>query len=224
MEIKRNIEFSYDREEAKKLQIQCANEIKVCSGNIAAKLIAGTDVSYNQHTKEAFAAVVVIDSETKEIVESASYIGKSDYPYRSGFLSVREAPSLFEAFRKLKTKPELIIVDGNGQIHPRRFGLACHIGLALDIPTIGCAKTPFVGEHEELPNTLFACTDLKDQGDIIGKVIRTQIDAPPIYISVGHKFNIDDAITVIKKFILKNNRHPIPVFQAHRLCAQIRKK
>jgi len=164
------------------------------TGDVNPRLIAGVDVSVNRWTKTGIGAVVVLSYPELEIVETRVVSGPIQFPYVPGLLSFREIPLLLPAFEKLSVVPDLCIVDGQGIAHPRRIGLATHLGLFLDIPTIGCAKSRLCGSHEELDNTAGNYTELHDSEEVIGAVVRTRTRVKPVYVSIGHKINLTSAI------------------------------
>lgn len=160
--------------------------------------IAGTDVAYDNHSDTIVAVVAVLEVSTLQCVESQSFIGKAVFPYKPGYFSFRELPPLLEAFQKLKQMPDLVICDGQGLAHPRRFGLACHLGVTLDIPTIGCGKSKLFGTYEatQLEATRGATATLFNgsaQREILGAVLRTQDNRNPVFVSVGHKISLPTA-------------------------------
>ena len=226
MKIARYIDVPDGKEAGIAMQQKYASEVieyqEVKDENI--NLIAGVDGSYPPKKDKGYVGVVVIERESGKVVEEASWTGKISFPYIPGLLSLREVPGMLEAFAKLKNVPDLVIVDGNGKIHPRRFGLACHIGVCLDIPTIGCAKTPFIGEHQELENECGSSAPVYDKGELLGVAVRTQENATPLYISVGHRFSLDLAVKIAVSLTHKGNRHPLPVFKAHYLCKRIQQE
>ncbi|RPJ49206.1 MAG: endonuclease V, partial [Candidatus Latescibacterota bacterium] len=132
------------------LQQELAPRIVVRGGPGAPRLVAGADLSYDARTDRLFAAVLLLDGKTLEVVEEATAEGRCRFPYIPGLLSFREAPLLLRAFRKLRSPaPDLVLIDGQGTAHPRGFGIACHVGLILERPTVGCAKSLLVGTHAE---------------------------------------------------------------------------
>jgi deoxyribonuclease V len=163
------------------------------------KRVAGVDVAYDQHSDQLVAAVVVLDAETLEVVEQSSATNVAQFPYISGLFSFRELPPIIEALKKLQVTPDLIVCDGQGIAHPRRFGLACHLGVIFDIATIGCGKTRLIGEHAEPEKIRGAVAYLVDQGEVIGGVLRTQTNTKPIYVSVGHRISLATACDWILK-------------------------
>ncbi len=155
--------------------------------------VAGADVSFDKRAPFLFAAVVVMDAETFEVTETAGVRGPARFPYVPGYLSFRELPAVLAAFARLRQRPDLIVADGHGLAHPRRFGLACHLGVLLDVPTLGCAKSRLVGEHREPGPRRGAHTRLLDAGEVIGEAVRTRAGVKPVYVSVGHRVSLPTA-------------------------------
>jgi deoxyribonuclease V len=156
----------------------------------AVRLVAGADVAAGRAGKVGVAAVVVVSYPELEPVETVVAEAPVTVPYIPGLLSFREAPLLREAFRRLRTTPDLLIVDGQGYAHPRRFGLACHLGLLLDLPAIGCAKSRLCGEASPLGLARGSVAPLVDAGEIIGSLVRTRTGVRPVYVSVGHRLSL----------------------------------
>ncbi|MEW6041239.1 MAG: endonuclease V [Elusimicrobiota bacterium] len=189
------------------------------------KTVAGCDVSFSKNKIRA--AVVVFELSKLKVVEKVAVekSSKSFFPYVPGFLSFREAPILLEAIKKIKTKPDVFILDGQGIAHPRRLGIASHIGLFLDKSTIGCAKSLLYGVYEEPPGVTGAYTFLKDPscepagfgGDIIGIVLRTKKNVKPVFVSIGHKIDLELAGDIILACCRKY-RLPEPIRAAHSLA------
>jgi deoxyribonuclease V len=156
--------------------------------------IAGADVSAGRKNEILAAVVVVMRLGTFEILEVRRAKMRARWPYVPGFLSFREAPVVLEAFRHLKTRPDLVICDGQGRAHPRRLGLASHVGLALGVPTIGCAKSLLVGTVPREPGRRRGGRALlMDGGERIGTVLRTRSSVKPVYVSVGHAIDLASA-------------------------------
>lgn len=185
------------------------------TGNITTpRLIAGVDISVNKWTKTGTGAVVVLSYPSLEIVEMKIITDRINFPYIPGLLSFREMPFLLKAFEKVEHVPDLVLVDGQGLAHPRRLGLASHLGLWLNIPTIGCAKSRLCGEHEIPPLEAGGCAELLDSGEVIGAVLRTKADVKPLYISIGHMIDLPSAV----KWVLvccRGYRLPEPTRLAH---------
>ena len=161
------------------------------------RFIAGIDVAFAGDGRSCIAAVVVWDSHGKEVVERQVATRPLTFPYIPGLLSFREAASVLAALRKLKTIPDALICDGQGYAHPRRFGLACHVGLLADLPTLGCGKSRLCGEHREPGRRRGSRAPLTDDGEVVGTVLRTRDGVRPVYVSVGQRMNLSTAETVV---------------------------
>ena len=176
--------------------------------------IAGVDMSFDRFTKTGTAAVVVLGYPEMTLKEVKTVTGKAEFPYVPGLLSFREAPLALAAFEKLRITPDLVIVDGHGLAHPRRMGIACHLGLFLDIPAIGCAKSRLYGSCEEPGEESGCISNLTDNDEIIGAVARAKTGVKPLYISVGHKISLENAIHWILE-CCRGYRLPEPSRLAH---------
>ncbi len=186
-------------------------------------IIGGTDISYDKRSDTLFAGIVILKLPELHVIDSAYFTGKVTFPYIPGLLSFREVPALFEAYQRLKIKPELLMVDGQGYAHPRRIGLASHLGLVLNIPTIGVAKKKLIGTYEEPPLTKGSYSPLYDNGEMIGYVLRTKDNTRPVFVSPGHLINFEWSLK-ITLHTLKGYKIPEPTRQAHIFVNQIRKK
>lgn len=178
------------------------------------ELLAGADVSYARFSNVFYAGVVVVRVADGAVVERQSAVRRTPFPYVPGLLSFREAPALLEALSKIRTEPDAILFDGQGFAHPRRFGLACHVGLWLDRPTLGCAKSLLIGAYREPGKKAGSITPLKDDKDIIGSVVRTKHGIKPVYVSVGHRIDLPSAVRVVLASC-RGYRIPEPTRQAH---------
>jgi deoxyribonuclease V len=156
--------------------------------------VAGIDVGFEADGAITRAAVAVLNYPGLELWESAIARCPTTFPYIPGFLSFREVPAVLEALEKLKTIPDLLLCDGQGMAHPRRFGIACHLGILTNLPAIGVAKSRLVGKHEEAPNERGAWVPLTHKDERIGAVLRTRPKTNPLYISVGHRISLESAI------------------------------
>jgi deoxyribonuclease V len=201
-------------QDAMEIQRQLAGRILQHNTILTPRLIAGLDVSVNKNN-EAVAAAVVLNYPELNVVETAIARGKVCFPYIPGLLSFREVPLTLEACEKLNTVPDLVMVDGQGIAHPRHFGLASHLGLFLNTPTIGCAKSHLFGQFKA-PGVLQGDFDdiIGDQGSIIGAAIRTKTRVKPLFISVGHKINLASAIYWVLQ-CCRGYRLPEPARLAH---------
>ena len=187
------------------------------------RIVAGTDVSYDKHSDRFFAGVVVFKLNKKlEKIEEASAVGKASFPYIPGLLSFREVPILLKAVKKLKNNPDVFLFDGQGIAHPRHFGLASHMGLIIDKPSIGCAKSRLVGEYKDVENIPGTYSKLLYKNKTVGAVLRTKINTKPIFVSPGHKIDLPFAIRIALK-TCRGYRIPEPIRQAHLLVNKLRK-
>jgi deoxyribonuclease V len=156
--------------------------------------VAGADISFNKFSDVIYAAIVVLRLPDLQVVTSSGVITKTTFPYVPGLLSFRETPPLLEAWQNLTLQPDVLMLDGQGIAHPRRFGIACHIGLLLNMPTVGCAKSVLVGKYEEPAEEAGNTSPLIHKGEIIGSVVRTKNRVNPVYISPGHLADLPSAV------------------------------
>jgi deoxyribonuclease V len=206
--------FDFSYIEAIKLQINLASSIIRVDELNEVNLIAGIDVSLGRQGSTGRAAVVVIRYPTGEIVAESIHEGPVQIPYIPGLLSFRELPLIIPALEQLNVEPDLFIVDGQGIAHPRRLGIASHLGLFTGKPTIGCAKSRLCGNHREVGIRVGDAEDLIDDNEIIGKVLRTRERSKPIFISIGHKISLETASNWMVK-LSKGYKLPEPVRRAH---------
>jgi len=183
--------------------------------------IAGADISFNKFSETVYAGIVVLSLPDLRIIESAGVRSVAKFPYVPGLLSFRETPSVLEAWEKLETKPDVLMLDGQGIAHPRRFGIACHIGLLLDLPAIGCAKSILVGRYSELGLDAGSQSPLVDRGEQVGVALRTKSKVSPVYVSPGHLIDLDSAVDLVLRSTGKY-RQPEPTRQAHLLVNRLR--
>lgn len=198
---------------ARHLQELLAGRVQKYGSNEDPRLVAGVDISVSRAGK-AKAAVVVLSFPGMELVEAKTEEGRPGFPYVPGLLTFREAPLILAACARLENTPDLFMVDGQGIAHPRRLGLAAHLGLLLDTPTIGCAKSRLCGEYEMPDPEAGSCCDLIDHGDLIGAVVRTRTGVKPLFISVGHLIDLDSAVSRVLE-CCKGYRLPQPTRMAH---------
>jgi len=161
--------------------------------------VAGVDVGYGRRGGDARAAVVVLDLADLAVLESATASRAVVFPYVPGLLSFREAPVVIEALGKLRVQPDLLLCDGQGIAHPRRLGIASHLGLLLDIPTIGVAKSRLIGTHKDPGPRRGDRAPLTDKGEVIGAVLRSRPGTKPIYVSIGHRVRLDTAVAFVMR-------------------------
>jgi deoxyribonuclease V len=165
--------------------------------------VAGVDMGFEADGTISRAAVAVLSFPDLQLQETSLARRPTTFPYIPGFLSFREIPAVLDALEKIKTIPDIILCDGQGIAHPRRFGIACHLGLIVDMPTIGVAKSLLVGKHEEIPDTRGSWQPLIHRGETIGAVLRTRVGVKPIYVSSGHKVSLPTAIDYVLRCTTK---------------------
>lgn len=188
------------------------------------KRIGGADVGFLE-TKQgslALAAIVVLSYPELQLIEQAIALERLNFPYVPGFLGFREVPALKACFRKLKQRPDLILCDGQGIAHPRGFGLAAHLGVELNLPTIGCAKSRLVGRHIEPSRTRGSRTPLLYKQREVGTVLRTRSNVKPLFISCGHLMDLELAVGFVMKSTTRY-RLPEPTRLADRLTKQVKR-
>jgi deoxyribonuclease V len=207
--------------EAIEVQQRLRNMVRLRPLALPVDTIAGADISFNKFSETVYAGIVVLSLPDLRIVESAGVRSIAKFPYVPGLLSFREAPSLLEAWEKLKTKPDVLMLDGQGIAHPRRFGIACHVGVLLDWPTIGCAKSILVGRYGELGLEAGSRAPLVDRGEQVGVALRTKNKVAPVYVSPGHLIDLDSAVDLVLRSTTKY-RLPEPTRQAHLLVNRLR--
>ena len=184
-------------------------------------IIGGADISFNKYSEIVYAGIILLKYPEMTVIGHSSVISRTSFPYISGLLAFREVPALIEAWNKLDTKPDLLVLDGQGIAHERRLGIATHFGLVTGIPTIGSAKSRLSGRYTEPDNEVFAQSPMYDKGEIIGTALRSKKNCNPIYISPGHRISMEQSVEVIKNCI-KGYRIPEPTRQAHNLVNKVR--
>lgn len=182
--------------------------------------VAGVDVGFEQSGLMTRAAVVCLSFPELELLEHAVARRKTRFPYVPGLLSFRECPAALAAIQRLKRRPHVLLCDGQGYAHPRRFGLACHLGLLSGLPSVGVAKTRLIGDHEPVPRERGARVPLIHQGEEIGAVVRTRTGVKPVYVSIGHKITLERAVELV---LACSPRYRLPetTRQAHRLASRL---
>src|SRR5262249_45574775 len=196
------------------LQRELAAQVDTRTPLVRCELVAGADVSYDRFSNIVFAGLVVIRTEDGAVVERQGAVSEARFPYVPGLLSFRETPALLEAFAKVQSELDAIMLDGHGYSHPRRCGFACHIGLWLDRPCIGCAKTRLVGTYKVPGQKAGAVASLYDRNEVIGTVLRTKDRVKPVFVSVGHKIDLPSAVEAVLG-PCRGYRLPEPTRQAH---------
>jgi len=187
----------------------------------APRLVAGADISLDRDDPRGYAGIAVIDRETMETVDEATATAALGFPYVPGLLSFRELPLVEPAWARLRVRPDVLVFDGQGYAHPRRFGLACHGGVLFGVPSVGCAKTLLVGTHEPLGEERGARAELVDRGEVVGMAIRLRANTKPVYVSPGHLMDVATAVEVVLA-VSAGYREPETTRRAHRLVNRLR--
>jgi deoxyribonuclease V len=200
--------------EAIALQKELAGRVNTSLPLKRCELVAGADVSYSIGSDVFYAVVVVLRASDASIVEVQKAVAKSPFPYVPGLLSFREAPILLEAFARVESKVDAVMFDGQGIAHPRRLGIASHVGLWLQVPCIGCAKSWLFGKHQEPDAAAGSTSPMTDKGDVIGAVVRTKNKIKPLYISPGHLIDLDSSVRLTLQ-MCRGYRLPETTRQAH---------
>jgi deoxyribonuclease V len=183
------------------------------------RTVAGVDNTYarSEAGTTAHAVVVALSFPGLEVVETSFASRPVSFPYVPGLLAFREAPAVLDAFQRLPTEPDVILFDGHGYAHPRRFGLASHLGVVLDRPSIGCAKSRLVGRYEEPPRDFGAWTPIVEKGETVGAALRTRPSHAPLFVSVGHQISLPTAVQIVLACCRERRFMPEPTRLAHQL-------
>jgi deoxyribonuclease V len=230
--MKRLHDWDLSYRQAVELQKRLAGRVRFTAFRKTPKVIGGLDCAFSKEGERIVAVVVVLASADFEVLETKSAVRKVSFPYIPGLLSFREGPVCIEAVKKLKLKPDVFVVDGQGIAHPRRLGLASHLGLFFDTPTIGCAKSRLIGSYREPGIRKGAYTLLKDKRreeisrkkksmETIGAVVRTRTNVKPVFVSVGHKCLLKNAIKITLRCTSKY-RLPEPTRLAHQMVTRLK--
>jgi deoxyribonuclease V len=200
--------------EAKQIQLELASKVSYQSEVVEPRFIAGVDISAPDSAGVARAAMVILEYPDLKVTEVKTAEDKLNFPYVPGLRSFREVPLILAVCRKVTIDPDLILVDGQGIAHPRRFGIASHLGLLLDVPTIGCAKSRLCGTHAQVTARAGDYTELIDKGECIGVALCSKLNCRPVYISIGHKIDLSTAIHLVMR-CCRGYRLPEPARLAH---------
>ena len=209
---------------ARELQAELASRVIADRPFAMPRFVAAADVSFGRYDKELAAAVVVveIDGETARVVERVGVVRPIGFPYVPGLLSFREAPGLLDAFDEVLAPFEVVLCDGQGIAHPRRLGIASHLGLRLDRPTVGCAKSRLTGTYDEPGSARGDRSPLMDGGETIGAVIRTKNRVNPLFVSPGHRADLESSVALV---LATSGRYrlPAPARLAHAFVNEVRR-
>lgn len=208
--------------EAIALQRELASRIDTSTPLGDYELVAGADVSNNLYSNTVYAGVVLLRRSDWSVVERRGAVGEASLPYIPGLLSFREAPVLLEAFRRLENRPDVVVVDGQGIAHPRRLGIAAHLGLWLQLPCIGCGKSKLWGRYQEPDTAPGSASPLTDKGEVIGRVVRSKARSNPLFISPGHLIDLASSVRVVLD-ACKGYRLPETTRQAHEYVNALRR-
>ncbi len=184
-------------QQARRIQLELREQVLAKDDLARVDRVAGVDVGFEQAGAITRAAVAVLSFPELEVMEHVVVRRPTSFPYVPGLLSFREAPAVLEALGRLDRAPDLLLCDGHGRAHPRRFGLACHLGLLSDIPSIGVGKSRLVGTFAEVPNRKGASVPLLDGQETLGAVLRSRLGVKPIFVSIGHRICLDTALSYV---------------------------
>lgn len=221
-----NIKYLHDwklsPQEAAAVQIELKRNLRLIPFDKKIRTAVGVDISSNLGSDDVFAAAVVWDAVSGQVTEIAVEKGTAPFPYIPGFLAFRELPVIVKALEKIKSDADVIIVDGHGICHPRGLGIASHLGLMVDVPTIGCAKKRLVGEYDPPGEERFAQSPLVYKGETVGVVLRTRERVKPVFVSSGNLIDLLSAVEAVKA-VTGRYRIPEPTRWAHIECNNFRK-
>jgi deoxyribonuclease V len=206
---------------ARWLQQRLAARVRLDDGPRRVDLVAGADVAYRPDGRWAWAAVVVMAAPHGPVLETATAAGPPAFPYVPGLLTFREGPLVLRAFGRIARRPDLVLFDAHGLAHPRRFGLACHLGVLLDLPSVGCAKSLLVGAYREPGPARGDWSPLTLDGDVVGAVVRTRAGVRPVFVSPGHRTTVESAthwVLACSRF-----RVPEPIRMAEQVVNRLRR-
>jgi len=203
------------------LQRELASHVEAGPALGDAEFVAGADISYNRFSPTIYAGVVVLRLSDGQVTERSGLVAEATFPYVPGLLTFREAPAVLRAFARLNSKVDAVLFDGQGYAHPRRIGLASHLGLWLNIPCVGCAKSRLIGEFEPPKRDAGSSSDLIDKEEVIGRVVRTKTGVNPLYVSIGHKIDLESAVRLTLA-ACRGYRLPEPTRQAHLFVNELR--
>lgn len=223
MKIRHLHEWDVSSQEAIQIQKNLRSQLDLTKSPGAIGRVAGTDVSFSRKSGRIWAGVVVFSYPDLTRIEEQWIKDRVNFPYIPGLLSFREIPVLLKALARLKTDPHLILCDGQGIAHPRGLGLASHLGLLVDRPTIGCAKSRLVGEFSEVGQKRGSYASLWYKERVVGAVVRTRRRVRPLFISPGNRIGVNDSVKIVLECCLKY-RMPEPTRQAHLLVSGLRRR
>ncbi len=187
-----------------------------------ARLVGAADVTFLGKKDVVAAAIVVFDLSSKAVIEERTAVRRVRFPYIPGYLTFREGPAVLAAWKKLSRRPDVMLFDGHGSAHPRRFGIASHMGVLLRVPSVGCAKKRLVGEHGSPGPRKGDAVPLLFEGETVGAVVRTRDGVRPVFVSPGHLADTESSVSLVLS-LCSRYRIPDPARRAHQLTQEIRK-
>ncbi|MEP0886535.1 deoxyribonuclease V [Trichocoleus sp. ST-U3] len=203
MKIHQSHEWPLNVEEAIAIQNQLRSQVITEDQLGDVQYVAGVDLGFEEDGAISRAAVAVLSFPDLQLQEKAIAKRPTTFPYIPGFLSFREIPAILDALEMVSITPDLIVCDGQGIAHPRRLGIACHLGVLIDIPTIGAAKSLLVGKHDEVPVEKGSWQPLRYRGEVVGAVVRSRTGVKPLYVSPGHRISLPTAIDYVLRCTTK---------------------
>ncbi len=219
IELKINHSWDVSCSKARLIQESLRGCVVLRDGFANIEYVAGVDVGFECNNTVTRAAVVVLSYSTLEVVERVLFKCPTTFPYVPGLLSFREIPAVLGAIQKLSIIPDILLCDGQGIAHPKRLGIAAHLGILLDIPTIGVAKSRLIGTYDDVPETKGSYVPLMDHDECIGVVLRSRDNVKPLFVSPGHKMSIESAREIVMN-CLTRYRLPETTRQAHHLASE----
>ena len=208
--------------EARNIQSKLKDNLVISPLNKDVQFVGGADVSFDKGSNLVFTAIVILKLPDLTIVERKGLSERVDFPYIPGLLAFREGPPVIKCWERIRNKPDVMMFDAQGIAHPRRMGLATHIGLYLDIPSVGCAKSVLVGQYQEPGEKAGEFTPLEYKDDVVGTAVRTKDRISPVFVSIGHKVNLSDAVNLVLQ-CTRGYRIPEPTRQAHLAVNRLRR-
>jgi deoxyribonuclease V len=214
------VRHDFDLTPGAAIALQSELRKRVCTEDAfdAVGSVGGVDVGFAEQGRVTRAAIVTMTFPEMSLVEEVTASVPTTFPYVPGLLSFRELPAVLAAFERLRRFPDLILCDGQGIAHPRRFGIAAHLGVLLDRPTIGVGKSKLIGEHAPVPDVRGASVPLRDHGEIVGAVLRSRLHVQPLYVSIGHRISLASAVDYVRR-CLSRYRLPEPIRLADKLAS-----
>ncbi|MYB15940.1 MAG: endonuclease V [Chloroflexi bacterium] len=200
--------------QARELQKRLQQQVRIEPLDASPARVAGIDVHFEPNGDRAWGSACVVSCPDLQVIECKIAAAAIDFPYRTGYLSFRELPAVAAVLTALAERPDLLLLDGHGIAHPRRFGLACHAGVEFDLPAVGCAKSRLCGRFVDPDKEALARSDLTDGAEVLGKVLRSRAAVKPIFVSVGHRITLDQAVDAVIG-CLDGFRIPLPLRMAH---------